>query len=354
MRKLITRSSKKAGLPPGSLVHIGEEKVEEPRITIFDYRAEHFEERETATIDECLPFKDTPTVTWINVSGIHDVEILRTLGECYSIHPLVLEDILHTGQRPKLEDFESYLFVVLKMLYLDRETSEVKAEQVSLVLGPNFVISFQEAEQDVFDGVRERIRSGRGRIRGRGADYLAYALMDAVVDNYFGILETIGGQLEDIEDGLVADPSEDMLQTVYEMKRELIFLRKSVWPLREVLATLARQESGLVKQETLAYLRDVYDHTIQVIDTIESFRDLVVGMHDTYLSSISNRMNEVMKVLTIFATIFIPLTFIAGIYGMNFQWMPELSWRWSYPFLWIIMLVVGACMLLYFRRKKWL
>jgi len=354
MRKLIRRSSKKAGLPPGSLVLVGEEKVEEPRITIFDYQDDHFEERDSATVDECLPFKDTPTVTWINVSGIHDVEILRSLGECYGLHPLVLEDILNTEQRPKLEDFETYLFIVLKMLYLERETSEVKAEQVSILLGPNFVVSFQETDHDVFDGVRQRIRSGRGRLRQRGADYLAYALMDAVVDNYFIILETIGARLEEIEDQLVADPSADLLQTVYHMKRELIFLRKSVWPLREVLAILGRQESDLVKQETLAYLRDVYDHTIQVIDTIESLRDLVVGMHDTYLSSVSNRMNEVMKVLTIFATIFIPLTFIAGVYGMNFEWMPELRWHWSYPSLWLIILVVAISMLAYFRRKRWL
>ena len=354
MRKLIRRSSKKAGLPPGSLVHVGEKKVESPKVTIFDYREDHFQEREAATVDECIPFKDTPTVTWINIAGIHDVEILRSLGDCYAIHPLVLEDILNTEQRPKLEDFGTYLFIVAKMLYLERGTSEVRAEQVSMIVGPNFVISFQETEEDVFEGIRERIRSGRGRIRHRGADYLAYALLDAVVDGYFVILETIGGELEDIEDQLIRDPSAGVLQIVYEMKRELIFLRKSVWPLREVLAVLSRQESDLVKQETIAYLRDVYDHTIQVIDTIESLRDLVAGMHDTYLSSISNRMNEVMKVLTIFATIFIPLTFIAGVYGMNFDWMPELRWHWSYPILWLFMLAVGISMLVFFRRKRWL
>jgi magnesium transporter len=354
MRKLIRRSSKKAGLPPGSLVHVGEKKVESPKVTIFDYREDHFQEREATTVDECIPFKDTPTVTWINISGIHDVEILRSLGDCYAIHPLVLEDILNTEQRPKLEDFETYLFIVAKMLYLERGTSQVRAEQVSIIVGPNFVISFQETDEDVFEGVRERIRSGRGRLRHRGADYLAYAILDAVVDGYFVILETIGGELEDIEDQLIEDPSGTILQTVYEMKRELIFLRKSVWPLREVLAVLSRQESDLIKQETIAYLRDVYDHTIQVIDTVESLRDLVAGMHDTYLSSISNRMNEVMKVLTIFATIFIPLTFIAGIYGMNFEWMPELRWHYSYPAIWLVMLAAGICMLVFFRRKRWL
>ena len=354
MRKLIRRSSKKAGLPPGSLVHVGEKKVESVKVTIFDYQVDHFQEREAASVDECIPFKDTPTVTWINISGIHDAEILRSLGDCYAIHPLVLEDVLNTEQRPKLEDFETYLFIVAKMLYLERRTSEVKAEQVSLIVGPNFVISFQETEEDVFEGVRERIRSGRGRIRHRGADYLAYALLDAVVDSYFIILETIGGQLEDIEDELIEDPSGDILQTVYQVKRELIFLRKSVWPLREVLAVLSREESELVKPETIAYVRDVYDHTIQVIDTIESFRDLVSGMHDTYLSSVSNRMNEVMKVLTIFATIFIPLTFIAGIYGMNFEYMPELGVHWAYFGVWAVIVIVGVAMIAYFRRLGWL
>jgi len=354
MRKLMRRSSRKAGLPPGSLVLVGEEKVEEPKITIFDYDAERADERDAATIDECIPFKETPTVTWINISGLRDTDMLRTLGECYAIHPLVLEDILNTEQRPKVEDFGTYIFTVLKMLYLVADTRETKAEQISLVVGPNFVISFQETTQDVFEAVRARIRSGRGRMRARGADYLAYALLDAVVDNYFIVLETLGAHLEDLEDTLISDPSAETLHTVYQMKRELIFLRRSVWPLREVLAFLGRQESDLVQAQTLAYIRDVYDHTIQVIDTIESFRDLVAGMHDTYLSSISNRMNEVMKVLTIFATIFIPLTFIAGIYGMNFDWMPELRWHWSYPVLWSIMLLVTVFMVAFFRRRKWL
>ncbi|UCC68014.1 MAG: magnesium/cobalt transporter CorA [Armatimonadota bacterium] len=354
MRRLIRRTSKKTGLPPGALVHVGERKVETAKVTIFDYHEDHLEQREATSIDECIPFKETPNVTWINISGIHDVQALQTLGDCYGIHPLVLEDILNTEQRPKMEDFGDYVFIVLKMLYLERETSEIRAEQISIILGVNFVISFQETDKDVFKSIRDRIRNARGRIRRRGCDYLAYALLDAVVDSYFIILETIGGRLEDIEDEIIQEPTAEILQIVYQIKRELIFLRKSVWPLREVLAALARQESDLIKQETVAYLRDVYDHTIQVADTNESFRDLVSGMHDTYLSSVSNRMNEVMKVLTIFATIFIPLTFIAGIYGMNFEWMPELAWHWSYPALWGVILVVGISMLLYFRSKRWL
>jgi magnesium transporter len=354
LRKLIRRTSKKTGLPPGALVHVGERKVKTPKITIFDYHEDHLEQREATSIDECLPFKETPNVTWINISGIHDIQALQTLGDCYGIHPLVLEDILNTEQRPKIEDFDNYVFIVLKMLYLDRETSEIRPEQVSIILGPNFVISFQETEEDVFEGVRERIRNARGRIRRRGSDYLAYALLDAVVDNYFVILDAIGAHLEEIEGELIAEPSAEILHTVYRMKRELVFLRRSVWPLREVLAALARQESELVQDQTVAYIRDVHDHTVQVIETTEAFRDLVAGMHDTYLSSVSNKMNEVMKVLTIFATIFIPLTFIAGVYGMNFEWMPELAWHWSYPALWGVILVVGLSMLLYFRSKKWL
>jgi len=354
MRKLVRRSSKKAGLPPGTLLHVGEKKTEKPQITILDYDAEHLDERTSATIDECIPLRDTPTVTWINVSGLHDPDILRTLGDCYAVHPLVLEDILNTEQRPKLEDFERYLFLALKMLYLDHETGEITAEHISIIVGPNFIISFQETPEDVFASVRDRIRSGKGRLRGAGADYLAHALLDAIVDSYFSVLETMAGHIEEVEDELVTEPSLHTLQSVYKIKRELIFLRRSVWPLREVLAVLSRADSALIHESTVIYLRDVYDHTIQVIDTVESFRDIVAGMLDTYLSSISNRMNEVMKVLTIIATIFIPLTFIAGIYGMNFEWMPELRWHWSYPAVWIIMFLIGVSMLFYFRQRKWL
>jgi magnesium transporter len=253
-----------------------------------------------------------------------------------------------------MEDLEEYLFGVLKMLYYDEKEDEVRAEQVSFVLGTNSVITFQERQGDVFKPVRERIRKDKGLVRKRGADYLTYALIDAVVDHYFLILERFGETLEEIEGKVVTAPTPETLQTIHSMKREMIFLRKSVWPLREVISALERGESALIKKKTHIYLRDVYDHTIQVIDTVESFRDMVSGMLDTYLSSISNRMNEVMKVLTIFASIFIPLTFIAGIYGMNFQYMPELVWRGGYFIILSIMGAVGISMLAYFRRKKWL
>jgi len=288
------------------------------------------------------------------LDGIHQLDNIEKIGEHFKIHPLVLEDIMNTGQRPKMEDFNDYLFIVLKMLSYDEEENETKTEQVSLILSSKFVISFQESEGDVFDPVRERIRSDRGRIRKMGVDYLAYSLIDAIVDNYFMVLEKIGEKIEDIEDELVKNPTPEVLHTIHRLKRELIFLRKSVWPLREVISRLERWESPLIDKSIDIYLRDVYDHTIQVIDALETFRDMLSGMLDIYLSSISNRMNEVMKVLTIIATIFIPLTLISSIYGMNFKYMPELDWFWGYPLVYTVMLAVSAVMLIYFRRKKWL
>lgn len=354
MPRFFKKVSKKAGLSPGVLIHVGNKKVEKTRIRIIDYDESQLEEKEAKTIEECFPFKDKPTVTWINIDGLHEVDIIEKIGKHFDVHPLVLEDIVNTGQRPKMEDLENYIFVVLKMLYYDEKEKEVSAEQFSFILGTNFVISFQERVGDVFNPVRERIRNAKGRIRKMGADYLAYALVDAVVDNYFVILERLGEEIESIEEELVHNPTPETLQIIHNLKREMIFLRKSVWPLREVISGLERGESTLIEASTGIYFRDVYDHTIQVIDNIETFRDMVSGMLDIYLSSVSNRMNEVMKVLTIFAAIFIPLTFIAGLYGMNFEFMPELKWHWGYFGVIAIMAVVGISMLIYFKRKRWL
>jgi magnesium transporter len=354
MKKLIKKRSEKAGLPPGTLVHIGEKKTEELKITIMDYDETHFQEKEIKTIEECFAFKEKPTVTWINIDGLHQVEILERLGDCYGFHPLVLEDILNTDQRPKMEDYGEYIYIVLKMLDYNDISGEIEAEQISLILGPNFAISFQEREGDVFNPIRERIRNNKGRIRRMGTDFLAYALLDSIVDNYFIILEKLGEKIEFLEEKLVTEPTPETLQIIHHLKREMIFLRKAVWPLREVIGSLERGESSLVKETTRIYLRDVYDHTIQVIDTIETYRDMVSGMLDIYLSSVSNRLNAVMKVLTIIATIFMPLTFIGGIYGMNFKYMPELEWRWGYPIVLLIMLGIGIFMLIYFRKKRWL
>ncbi|HDP26186.1 MAG TPA: magnesium/cobalt transporter CorA [Deltaproteobacteria bacterium] len=353
MVKYIQKSSVKKGLPPGTLVHVGEEKLGETRISLFEYDTAGYREAAHATLEDVIASRDSQRVSWINISGLSQVEVIQQIGSRFDLHPLVMEDLVSTGQRPKVEDHEVYLFIVLKMLYLDDEDTGIQYEQVSLILGKTFVLSFQEAQQDVFEPLRDRIRTGKGRIRKMGADHLAYALLDAIVDHYYVVLEKLSDDIEALEETLMSNPSRETLQTIHGMKNEMLFLRKSVWPLREVLASLARAESSLIQENTVIYLRDVYDHTIQVVDTIEMFRDMISGMRDTYLSSISNRMNEVMKVLTIFASIFIPLTFIAGIYGMNFAYMPELEWRWSYPLLWGIMITLGVSMVIYFRNRKW-
>ena len=354
MRRLIKKRSLKTGLPPGTLVHVGERKAEKVRIRILDYDSAQLEEKEAATIEESFPFKDKPTVTWVNIDGLHEVEVIEKLGSHFGLHPLLLEDILNTDQRPKMEDYGEYIFFVLKMLYSGENKDEIETEQVSIILGSNFVISLQEHEGDVFNPVRERIRKSKGRIRNAGADYLAYVLLDAIVDNYFLILENVGEKIEDTEQQLTTDPSTETLRYIRELRNEMIFLRKSVWPLRELISGLERCESKLINESTGAYLRDVYDHTIQIIDTVESYRDMISGMVDIYLSSISNKMNAVMKVLTIFASIFIPLTFLAGIYGMNFKYLPELEWHWSYFGFWGVVILVAGIMMFYFRRKKWL
>lgn len=354
MAKLTRRKPKKAGLPPGTLIHVGEKKAEKAKITLLHYDETHFEERELKGVMECQPYKDKGGVTWINVDGIHEVEVIEKLGDYFGLHSLVLEDILHTGQRPKLEDFGDYLYIVVKMLDYNPKSQEVTEEQVSLILGSNFVLSFQEREGDLFNPFRERIRNGKGRSRRMGADYLAYALVDTLVDHYFTILEVLGEKIEMLENELVTDPTPKTLREIHALKREMIFLRRAVWPLRDVLSSLERGESPLIQPPTRVYLRDVYDHTIRVIDMIETLRDMLSGMLDIYLSSINNRLNEIMKVLTIIATMFIPLTFIASIYGMNFRHMPELEWPWGYPAVLLTMGVIVIGMLIYFRKKKWI
>ncbi|MBN2564775.1 MAG: magnesium/cobalt transporter CorA [Candidatus Eisenbacteria bacterium] len=348
------RGTKQAGLPPGTLVYTGEQRVEKVRIDVIDYDGQRIQEIEAKSVDECLPFKDTPTVTWMNVTGLHDIAVVETLGNRYGIHPLVLEDIVHTGQRPKFDDFGDYLFLVLNTLHRNEDTGEIQTEQISLILGANYVISFQEVPEDPFENVRDRLRQDKGRIRKSGPDYLAYALMDAIVDHYFAILEALGDRIEDMGVEAVNDPTPNTLHDIQGLKRTLNHLRRTIWPLREVISALERGESKLVAKATGVYLRDVYDHTIQVVEMVETFRDMASGMFDTYLSSVSNRMNEVMKVLTIIATIFIPVTFVAGVYGMNFSHMPELAWPWAYPAVLLLMLAIGLWMVFYFKRKGWL
>jgi len=360
MMRLVKRVSKKAGLKPGAVVFVGDRKVDEVTIEIFDYTDTELQEKRVTAIEDCFPFKDSPTITWINISGIHDVKTIEKIGNHFGMHPLVMEDIVNTGQRPKMEEQNGLIFLVLKMLYNHPDTELLETEQVSIIVGSNFVISFQEIKGDVFDPIRERIRKTLPRVRFMHTDYLAYTLIDAIVDNYFLVLEQIGEDVESIEEKLVKNPQTEDLETIHDLKRQLIAMRKSVWPLREVIGGLDRLESSLIHDTTKPYVRDLYEHTIQVIDTVETFRDMVSGLLDIYMSSISNKMNEVMKVLTIIATIFIPLGFLAGVYGMNFDSsaspfnMPELGARYGYPVFWVVALAIGGGLLWFFKRKRWL
>ncbi|MCD6327603.1 magnesium/cobalt transporter CorA [bacterium] len=354
MRKRFNEPSETIGLPPGTPIYTGEREAEKVRIRLFEYDESRFQERELDGPKECFPFPEDEIVRWLNVDGIHKPEIVQRIAERLHLHSLTVEDIVSIHQHPKVEEFESYIYVVLKMLYLNESDGEVISEQVSIILGQRFVLSFQERQGDVFDSIRNRIRFGKGRIRLKGADYLAYCLIDTIVDHYFTILERMGEDIEKLEEQLLDEPSKETLQGIWRSKREIMFIRRCIWPLREVISGFQRLESALVEESTGLFLRDANDHIIQIIDTVESFRDSLSGMLDTYLSIVSNKMNEVMKVLTIIATIFIPLTFIAGIYGMNFKFMPELEWSFGYYAALIAMAIVAVGMLFYFFRKKWL
>ena len=360
MRTDIAKRSKKAGLPPGTLLHVGKLRTEQARVSVIEYEKSWFTAKSITAAGLSLESRRKPAVRWIDVEGLHQVEIIRNLGSRYSIHSLVLEDILQTAQRPKIEDYGDRLFVVLKMLRYDRQKRIVESEQVSMILTKNTVLTFQEGfEGDVFDAIRLRIRNGGGLIRTLGADYLMYSLMDAIVDQYFIILEELGERIELTEKGIIDNPTTKELQEVQRLKHELLFVRKSIWSLREVVAQLERGDSSLVRRQTIAYLRDLHDHVITTMETLESYRETLSGLVDLAMSSMSNRMSEVMKTLTVIATIFIPLTFIAGVYGMNFDtgispWsMPELKWQFGYPAILVIMAISAFAMLAYFKRKKW-
>jgi magnesium transporter len=348
------RTARMAGLAPGSLVHIGDKKTEAVTIHAFDYDEKHVAEKTIADPAECKPFRDSPQVTWVEVVGLHEPKVIETLGQLFGLHPLIQEDILNTEQRPKAEVFDDYIYITLKSLTEDKETRSVGIEQVSLIVGSNYVLSFQERPCAVLDSVRERIRTGKGQVRKMGADYLAYRLIDAIVDNYFVVMENLGERSEAVEDKVLVDGHEETLHEIYVLKREIILMRKAVWPLRELIGVLQRGETNLIRKTTQVYLRDVYDHVIQAIDTVETFRDILSGLMDIYLSSISNRLNGIMKVLTMIATLFIPLTFLTGLYGMNFAWMPPKDQVWGYPAILVLMASVAIGMLVFFRRKRWL
>ena len=354
MHKITARLSQTSGLPPGTPVFVGTQKTEEVGITIIEYDGDHYARRSAQTLEECCStLTEQPGVTWINVDGLHDTNLIEGIGRHFGLHPLVIEDILNTHQRLKIDVFEEYLFIVLKMYWFDEDSKDINIEQLSIVLGRDFVLTFQEQVGDAFAPLRERLEANKGRIRKAGADYLAHALMDAIFDEYFEILERIGEKIDNLEDEVLEKADNTILHEIHALKRHLIFFRKTVAPVRTMLAELQRQETPLIQQDTLIYYRDLMDHVIQIMDSIETFRDIMSGIHDIYLSSVSNKMNEVMQFLTIIGTIFIPLTFIAGIYGMNFQYMPELGWRWGYFGVLGLMLVLGGGLLLYFRRKGW-
>lgn len=353
MESALKKRSKKAGLSPGALVHVGSAYGDRSRITLARYDEASLQEKEDCSLEVLGREKGEPGILWVNIDGLQDVELLGEIGGLFGLHPLILEDILNTDQRPKAEDFGSYIFIVLKNIQgpIDRG---LYAQQVSIILGKNFVLSFQEKEGDLFNPIRDRLRAGKGRIRAAGADYLAHHLLDAIVDHYFIVLEGIEEKIEQLEDDLVRQAAPVKLQAIHQLKRELILLRKSLWPLREAIGLLQRSDSPLIVDSDLLYFRDIYDHIIAVADTVDTFRDMLAGMLDIYLSAVSMKMNQVMKVLTIIATIFMPLTFLAGIYGMNFKNMPEFGWPWAYFALWGVMLAIAAFMLILFRRKKWI
>jgi len=354
MARFIKKSFKKAGMSPGTLVHVGEKKQDQTRITVMDYAMDRLVEDQPPDVESVFPFKDNHSTTWINIDGVHDIEAVEKLGHHFKVHSLTLEDAVNTTQRPKLEEFDEYLYVVIKMLDYNAEREQIGSEQVSLVIGSNFLISFQEQEGDVFNTVRERIRKGRGRIRQGGSDYLAYALIDCVVDHYFLVLEQLGERIESLESRLYEKTGPDLLLDIFRLKQEMIYLRKQVWPLRETLSRFLKIESPLVKEANRVFFADVYGHLVQGLEAIESLRDVLSGLQDLHISITSHHMNEVMKVLTIIATIFIPITFVAGIYGMNFEIMPELKWRWGYFLVWGLFLAIMLGMLVFFKRRKWL
>lgn len=357
MRKNHRTRIAKTGLPPGSLVHVGEKHTGEPLLSLMIYNDQGVKEKTLTGIEELRSNlqEQAAGVTWLHIEGLHDIRLMEQMGDLYRLHPLTLEDILYTDQRPKMEDFGNYIYIVLKDFSLPPDMGgQLLPEQISVIFGPHFLISFQEKQNPLMEPIRERIRSARGRIRKAGTDYLAYTIIDAIVDQYFILLEKLGESIESLEDQLVTQPGRDTLHAIQNIKREMLYLRKSVWPLREAVSALQRTDSPLMDTATDLYLKDVYDHTIQIIDTVETYRDMLSGMLDIYLSSVSNRLNEVMKVLTIIATIFMPLTFLAGVYGMNFKYMPELEWHWGYFMVWGIMISVALSMIRYFKRKKWL
>jgi magnesium transporter len=345
---------KAVNLSPGTMAYRGVKQSEYTVLEIYNYNKENYNKIESKAIEDAFNYKGTNEVTWINVNGLNNTKEIEKLGSHYQLHPLTLEDIVNTEHRPKIDEFENYLFIVVKMLYF-KDNDVLNYEQLSLVVGEDYVLTFQEADGDVFDDLRERIKSGKGRIRGLGADYLMFAILDAVVDNYLAVIEAFGDKIEDLEDTIFDEDTDNVTaNNIQTLKREILKIRRSVFPMREVINRLEKIECAIIEDKTTSYLRDLYDHIVQVNESIDLYREMIWSLMDMYMTIISTKMNEIMKVLTIIATIFIPLTFIAGIYGMNFTNMPELQYKYSYFILIGVMIFVFVMMLIYFRRKKWL
>lgn len=354
MSRFIVTNPKKVGSAPGTLVHIGSKFKEKSEITLIQYNNETEEMLHTNNIDKCFSHFNTEKVKWLNIEGLQDISIIEKIGNKFNLHPLLLEDILNTGQRAKIDDYDNYVFIVLKVLTYNKDLKKIKSEQVSFVFIDNCIISFQERDIGVFDNVKNRIKISNGNIRKLGADYLLYTLIDAIVDSYFVMLENFGNKIDSVEDQLINKPEKGILKSIHNLKREMLFLRNSIWPLREVVSILIRGDNSHFTENTIVYLRDVYDHIIQIIDTVEVYRDMLSGMLDTYLSSIGNKTNDVMKVLTIISTIFIPITFLAGVYGMNFKYIPELELPYGYALFWVIVVIITLLMIRYFKKKTWI
>jgi magnesium transporter len=353
----ISRSavSDKSGMAPGSLVHVGNVLVEQTSIKVINYSRDAMVEADITAVDELRQYQGHDSITWVIVEGLADVAIVKSIGEMFDIHHLVLEDILNTHQRPKFEEYDDYLFIVLKGLLATGEQFTVEYEQISLLVLKDLIFAFKEKKDDLFAPLVQRLRVSKGRLRGLRSDFLTYSILDTVIDQHFILIDTLDEAIVNLEEQLLAG-KEDIgtLNAIQGLKREIVGIRRYVSPIRELVNGLLRSESSLIDEKTHIYLRDVHDHVIRIIESIELHRDIISGLLDIYMSSVSNKMNEVMKVLTVFASIFIPLTFLAGIYGMNFDYMPELKWPWAYPALWVVFIVIPSVLLVYFRRKKWL
>ncbi|KPA16848.1 magnesium transporter [Candidatus Magnetomorum sp. HK-1] len=354
MARFLKNKDATLGKAPGELVFVGEQKVREVTIRVIDYDRDNLSERKLKDIKDGIPYKETETVTWININGLQDTELIRQFGQEFGLHALVMDDIVNTGQRPKMEDYDNYLFFVVKTMRYDEAEGLIKSEQLSMILGKSFILTFQEQPGDVFKTVRDRIRKNKGRIRKVGIDYLAYALLDTVVDNYIFIIELLGEQIEDIEDEILDNPSQDVLARINNYKREMNYLRKSVRPAREFMLHLTRLDSNLIQDETIPFLKDLLDLSSQAVEVIDTYREMLSDHLNIYNTGVSNRLNEIMKVLTIFSVIFIPLTFICGIYGTNFDNLPELHYRYSYFIMWGFFIAVSLAMLRFFRHRNWL